>query len=165
MKTKVRIIKDQKSGYSDYSHFYIQLLYNPYPNSDTLNIYGTIKFQKGGNDTPSEYYAMAVECNSDKIDHFLKCAKILQAIQTNTDTWNPQPKEVLNIIGAVEHVTYNGYGFIPVTWNGYKMYKVLTAKKEHYSTIFAPSLPMAEKERIRKKFLDHELEYLSTVEI
>ena len=162
MKTKVKITRDVK-GNDQYRHFYIQLLKNQYENSDYLQVYATISFQQGGTDH-NNWYGMDIECKSDNPQDFLLCAKVMQTIHAYRDSHSPQPSEVLNIIGAQEYVNYQG-SYIPITYNGYKIFNVLTDKKEIYTKIFAPTEALAEKVRAKRKFDGYTLQLDSIVQL
>ena len=162
MKTKVRITPNVKGPQDNYSHFYIDLLKARYENSDYLEIYGTISFQKGGIENFDQWYGMSLECRSDNAQDFLLCAKVMQTIHAYRDSSSPQPKEVLNIIGAQEHVSYQGR-FLPITYNGYKVFNVLTEEKKIYTRIFAPTEALADKIRVKRKFDGYTLQFDSMV--
>ena len=168
MKTKVRITQNQQGIYEN---FYIEFLQPRYPNSDYLEPFGFISFQAGG--TPDhkdgKWYAFQMECKSEKPDEFLKCAKILSYIRKHRDDYRIQPEDVLKIVNAEEHVYKHGR-FLPLSYHGYKMFRVLKGNEkeqgtDYYANIFAPSEPLALKELKRKGWDHMTLEFDSILDL
>ena len=161
MKTKVRI--QQKS--ETYRHLYIQVLVNRYAKSDWLEVAGTITFQAGLSPKTIEgnldsdfgvkysvkeiepWYALTYVVSTDKPSHLTYMAKLANYIKINSD-YRLQPKELLQIIGAEEHILYNT-DFLPKSWIGRYAYSAYNADKL-YSTIYAKNDVLAEKELKRR---------------
>ena len=122
MRTKVRISYTQSAG--GYKHMIIDLLYNPWQTSRSLETYASITFQQGGlSDGSNDWYGMHMSCESDKPEKFLRAYKVLKFIRANS-SYRTQPQEILTLIGAEEHVYHNG-NYVPLSADGNKYYKVL----------------------------------------
>lgn len=136
MKTNVRIQETK----GNYNHFYIEVLG---PDSlGRLEHYYFISFQQ----TPgeNEYYAMEINCKTDKPKKLIHAGKLLEYIKENSN-WNAQPNEILQLIGAEKHYYSSQIGeFLPERNKDMPIYKA------GYHYFQAPNEILAEKIRAKK---------------
>lgn len=148
MKTKVRTIDGGYNNRSDCRNYEIQILDKRYPSfkdTTTLTVIGSITFQtdRAHEQTPYPWYGLTYVINTDDPEHIAKMAKLARFIKTNTDSSNPQPQDILLIIGAELHLAHRG-DFIPESYRGMKYYKVFR-NGAHYRSIIAASDTIANK--------------------
>jgi len=163
MTTKVFLHDEQQAG-AKVKHCWISFLKARYENSDYLETFCRLKFQAGGLESGNmDWYAMEMTCESDKPEDFIQAAKILKEIKENTDRHDPQPKEILLILGAIEHVRYKG-GYIPRSYHGMKLFNVMDGTSL-YTRIYAATEALANKELNKRKYNGMELKFDCVVEI
>ena len=116
---------------------HIEILSPRYGGTDYLEPIGTITFQQTvGEDS---WYGMRFEISTNDVKHLEQMTKLAKFIKKNA--WDATPEKVLEIIGADEHVIFEG-DFISTSKNGQGLYKVI-ANGGHYSNITASSEGMA----------------------
>jgi hypothetical protein len=137
MKTKIRV---QEFSKAPYGHMSIQILAPRYRDSVFLEPIGQITFQRNINE--SNWYGMRFVIETDKVAPIKKMAVLAAFIKKNSE-WSAQPKEIMHLIGAEEHVIFESE-FIPVSDKGKNLYNVIL-NGGLYSRIVAANEIIAQK--------------------
>lgn len=139
MKTPVRttVIKSDNRAYN---FMHIEILSPRYGGTNHLEQIGMITFQQ--NSGEDSWYGKTYEIRTDSIKNLKKFTKLIEFVAKHT-SYNSKPSEILELIGADEHVFY-GSDFVSKSKDGQNIYKVF-AQGGHYSDIIAPDEKTAEK--------------------
>ena len=146
MKTKIRAeISNSHAMGCVYRHMNIQILTGRYNRKDVrhLETMGTITFQANVHE-PDNWYAMKFVIETDKPDYIKRMAQLAKFIKDKRSDYNAQPKEILELIGAEEHILFDGE-FFPVSYKGKTIYDVMLFGNSHYTTIVADDEASAQK--------------------
>jgi hypothetical protein len=140
MKTPVRkTVHNSTAG--PYNLMYIEILVPRYEGTNYLEPAGVITFQQNiGEDS---WYGLTFKVETDSVKHMDKMTKLAKLIKKSF-SYDVQPKQILDLIGADEHVHYQS-DFISTSKNGQNYYKVIV-NGDYYKSIIAPSDKVAIKE-------------------
>lgn len=157
MKTKVRT-QTYKNGNGHYEHMTIQILTPRYKGARYLEPMGEITFQKTiGDPEGFRWYGMNFSVQTDKVEYMKKMTALAEYIQKNKSGYDAQPEEILQLIGAEEHVFFDSE-FIPVSDKGKKLFKVIKTGNL-YDKITAVNEIVAQKILDKKKIAGAVLEF------
>jgi hypothetical protein len=157
MKTKIRIQHTEGNALgAKYKHMYIQILAERYKGARYLQPMGEITFQ-ANTDEPDRWYGMTFKLETDNDEYIERMAKIAKFIKKNRSDYNAQPSEILLLIGAQEHIHFDGE-FIPVSDKGKNIYRVIQSG-HLYDKITAPNEIIAQKILDKKKIVGAELKF------
>jgi hypothetical protein len=146
MKTKTRTtVSNSHAMGCVYRHMHIQVLTGRYNRKDVrhLETMGTITFQANVHE-PDNWYGMSFVIETDKPDYIKRMAQLAKFIKDKRSDYNAQPKEILEIIGAEEHIVFDGE-FFPASYKGKTIYDVMLFGNSLYSTIVADDEASAQK--------------------
>ena len=160
MKTKIRTQESQIHSditRSLYKHMHIQILTERYKGARYLEPMGEITFQLTVGDPDQRWYAMNFVINTSNVEYIEKMAKLAKFIKQNRSHHDAQPDEIKQLIGAEEHVHFDGE-FVPVSDKGKKIFKVIKAGSL-YDKITAANEIIAQKILDKKKIVGAELKF------
>lgn len=127
MKAKVRIIEqkyDDHGFYSNYKHYFIELLKPRRKDSKELRVYASIRWQTDRDheekNPDNKWYGMHLLCDTDKWEDIADFAKVAKFIRENCEYCTPA--EVLSVLNAERYIHYGQ--FIPASWAGRNKYHV-----------------------------------------
>ena len=159
MKTKIRIQESDAFAISmsndKFKHYCIQILTERYKSSRYLEPIGQISFQMTVAEPQNEWYGMRFIIDTDKAKYIQKMATLAKIIKTNRSGYSAQPKEIIELIGGVEHVHFNSE-FIPVTDKGKNIYKVMSESGNFIDTVIAQNEDVANN-ILRKRSIEAKL--------
>jgi hypothetical protein len=157
MKTPVRKTVN-KSQAGPYNLMHIEILSPRYGGDRYLESIGMITFQQTiGED---KWYGMNFEVRTDNINKLKKFTKLAGFVAKNT-SYDSQPDELLNLIGADEHVFYES-DFFSKSKDGQSLYRVI-AQGGHYTDIIAPDDKTAQKQLDKLNIAGSTLEFRQKV--
>ncbi len=136
---------------------HIQILISRYTGARYLEPIGEITFQKNLFESEARWYGIHFVINTDRVEHIQKMATLAKFINKNKSGHDAQPNEIIQLIGGVEHVHFDGE-FIPVSDNGKNRYKVIS-KGSLYDKITAPNIIIAEGIMDKMKIIGAKVEF------
>jgi len=159
MKTPVRTTVHQSTA-GPYNLMYIEILVPRYGGNNHLEPAGMITFQQTIGE--NSWYGLSFKVETDNVKHLENMTKLAKLIKKNF-SYDVQPQQILEFIGADEHVFYES-DFVSKSKNGQSLYRVI-ASGGHYTDIIAPDYKVANKMLKRLNIANSTLEFKKRVSL